>query len=470
VKINFIRLILLNLALGITLFVVWLIWQTQYLRPAGDDYCYGAITAEYGVLGGVVHWWNSWSGFIYAMFSGNLFVGFPLASLPLSTASAIPFVLTAFGISCTFILLQKNAVLNFYSIVQLIPMSMFCWWTFLWASPFINPKISFLVLFANGLTFWQTINGQYVLVIVILLIAFLIIRSKFINHKKQYAQTMLLVCLLGFIAGSAGTTLSLSILLVSICVFFWFGRIFLNQNSNQCRKVESRREMCFWGALFLFTLISMLFCHIFSPGSYIRTQAISPNLSLSLDRILHIFSSTFLEGIKIWLKSLFNYGAFAILILMTGIYFFYSKVRIIDSSEKKLFRTALFLLGFSLLQCLINRFSEEFTYQGYWHFVSPLVCTFLSLLLFGASLGLYLGKLQDKFLVKTLFCLMFLLCLWIGVSANLLMVKAINSRYITWIQGPALADGISDISDPNGWEMGCWNRLNGMRPSPTPRL
>lgn len=449
--------------------VLWVVWQSQYLRPAGDDYCYGAITAEYGVLGGVVHWWNTWSGFIYAMFSGNLFIGFPLASLPLSVASAIPFVAAAIGMGCTFIFLQKKATTHIWFLILLIPTSMFCWWTFLWGSPFINPKISSLVIFASGLTFWQTINGQYVLVMNVLLIAFAILRFQLIHDRNRYTQTLLWVGLLGLVAGSVGTALSLSILSVSICALFWFGRIVLTHNIQDIDADNSRRELRFWGMLFLFTLMSMLICHIVSPGSHIRTQAISPNYSMTFDRGLHIFSTTFLGGIKIWLKSFFNYGALASLALMASIYFVGCKANIVEGSQKNLLRTALFLLGFALLQCFINRLSEEFTYQGYWHFVSPSVCTFLSLLLFGASLGLYLARLQNSFLVKGLVCLMFLLSMWVGIGANSLMVKAIHSRYTMWIQGPASGEGISDITDPNGWELGCWNRLNQMRPSPTSR-
>jgi len=465
---KFSQVALLVVLLIISSLVVWVVWQSQYLRPAGDDYCYGAITAEHGILGGVVHWWNIWSGFIYAMFSGNLFVGFPLALLPLSLASAIPFVVTAVGMGITFIFLQKESSANIRFLVFLIPISMFCWWTFLWGSPFVNPRISSLVILASGLTFWQTINGQYVLVMNVLVIAFAILRFQFAYLQHRHFQTLFLVVLLGLISGSVGTALSLSILSVAICVLVWFIGMTLTKKTNDVAAEQSRRELQFWGILFLSTLMSMVICHIFSPGSHIRTQAISPNYSITFDRGLYIIASTFTGGVKIWLKSFFNYGALASLILMASIYFAGNKAKMINGSQKNLSKTAIFLLGFALLQCFINRLSEEFTYQGYWHFVSPLVCTFLSLLLFGASLGLYVAR-QSGFLLKSLVLILFVIALWVGVGANLLMVEAIHARYSMWIKGPAPGEGISDIANPNGWEMDCWNKLNNLRPSPTSR-
>ncbi|MBT8584882.1 hypothetical protein G6694_09650 [Polynucleobacter paneuropaeus] len=90
--------------------VIWVYFEAYKLRPAGDDYCYGAIAAEFGLFGGVYHWWNTWSGFIFAMFSGTLLVGLPLAFLPFNIASAICFILASLGMGLVIACINNKLI------------------------------------------------------------------------------------------------------------------------------------------------------------------------------------------------------------------------------------------------------------------------------------------------------------------------------------------------------------------------
>ena len=100
--------------------------STIHLRPAADDYCFGSVTAQYGVVDGVIYWWNNWSGFAFSMMLGNLLVGLPLAALPLSFASAIPFLSVAFAMG---LLLMSIAglKLKLVSKIFFVCFIAFCW-------------------------------------------------------------------------------------------------------------------------------------------------------------------------------------------------------------------------------------------------------------------------------------------------------------------------------------------------------
>ena len=75
--------------------ILALVYVSHKLRPGSDDYCFGWISAQYGLIGGTAHWWNSWSGYLYLMFMASLLVGLPLAHLPFGIASAIPFLFSS---------------------------------------------------------------------------------------------------------------------------------------------------------------------------------------------------------------------------------------------------------------------------------------------------------------------------------------------------------------------------------------
>jgi len=459
----FLGLILLGL-------IVWIAWQSQYLRPSGDDYCFGEVVANYGLYGGVVHWWNTWSGFLYMMFSGNLFVGLPLAFLPIEVASAAPFLAAAFGMAATFLFMQKRSSDHNFFNLFLVLIIIFCWWTFLWASPLLRPRNYLLIQFANGLTHWQTLNGQYILVLEVLLLGFASIHLLFLRNLLSFASRAIWTALLGILAGSVGTTLSLSILIVSIiAIFFGLTPLIFPRLRALCRGGVSKINMQFFGILFTFTLLSMLICHLAAPGTFIRAQAINPNYSLSIDRILHVTSVTLFDGFRAWRQQSFNYGTLIVLALVSGAYFLGHKACWISSHRNSFKWTALFLTCFALLQCFINRLSEEFTYQAYWHYTSALVCTFLSVSFFGAYLGSRLAAMNIKYLVKIIFIIIFIISVGLGITANLLMVKVIHERHVIWSVGPAPLEGISDIDGPSGWQMDCWKKLNSSWDNPISR-
>ena len=72
--------------------LVWLVAVSRRLRPSADDYWFGAVVAEHGVIGGVAHWWATWSAYPVQLLLGNLLVGAPLVYLPVRLISAVPYL------------------------------------------------------------------------------------------------------------------------------------------------------------------------------------------------------------------------------------------------------------------------------------------------------------------------------------------------------------------------------------------
>lgn len=273
------------------------IGTSTHLRPAADDYCFGGITAQYGVIDGVIYWWNHWSGFAFSMMLGNLFVGLPLAVLPLSFASAIPFLFVAFGMG-VLVLSITNLKLKLITKVFFISFIAFCWWLFLWLPMSIDSVLYFGKSETNGLTFWQTLNGTYVIQLQILLGLFVCANRWIPIHRTQIACSALAV-FTGALAGFSGTALSVSVIAFSALIFIGL------QLSNP-QNAKSWKN--YWLLLGISTTIGLWLCHTQSPGNHLREQAIGIHLDFSITEIVGILFTSLLQGFRKWVKFYFNLG------------------------------------------------------------------------------------------------------------------------------------------------------------------
>lgn len=443
------------LLMGIT--VSFGLYTAHYLRPAADDYCYGSITAEFGFLGGMFNWFDTWSGFVLSVFTGSVFVGVPLAYLPFDFASAIPFIAAALGMGVTINFLSGDISNSFSEKLINIILVVFGWWTFLWGSPTFSHHLKYSALLANGLTFWQTLNGQYVIQLQILIaLTALSLRS----FKSSVILSLVSGSIIGLMAGSAGTTLSLSILVIGL----WFiaSMRFLIANTPS-------EQTYFWYSLCICLLASAVACHFLFQGNIIRAKALNINVDISWSSLFLMSKITFLVGLKNWVKSYLNHGALLFFLLTSGFYWLRG-FHLHPPKAKKILALAFLFLIFSLVQCFVNRLSEFFSYEGYWHYVSPMVCSFISLYFFGVWSALILISLKIKKSYTQVMLSLFVVTIILSIIANFFMFNKIRHRHDQWIAGAAPGAGISDIEDGNGWQNKCWTKLITIREQVNPRL
>lgn len=447
--------------MGITLLTILaLIYASHKLRPGSDDYCFGWITAEHGLIGGVAHWWNIWNGYVFSMFMGNLLVGLPLAQLPFGVASAIPFLFASFLLGISIIALAPKVFAKIFDRVFIFCLVVFLWWVFLWAPESFglallkNPPIASNenMLMAQGLAHWQTLNGIYVCVILVVLMAW-----GFLWSRAEQSNPLLYVLfiLLGLLTGLANITLAVSV--VAFAIFIWLVTFIFQISISRTRLFQC---ICFVSAV----IVSLLLSHFLSPGAQLRKEMLGSSFQMSAFGIVNLvyFVSSF--SFKLWFLSYFNVGAL-LTVFIAASYVFLCPGFISAQQVEKLVKLGVGLGIFALIQILVNRLSEAFVYVAYWHYVSALVCIFISLVFFGLAIGRLLRVKVDSQAYQMLAAACLTGSLLVGVSSAIFMVEAIYLRETSWALGAAPTEGVTDIEDPKGWQMNCWNHLNELRPA-----
>jgi hypothetical protein len=422
-----------------------------YLRPAADDYCFGSVTAQYGVIGGVIYWWNHWSGFVFSMMLGNLFVGLPLAVLPLPFVSSIPFLCVAFGMG--FLVLHITGIkLKLITQVFFICFIAFCWWQFLWLPMSIDSIPYFGRPETNGLTFWQTLNGTYVLQLQILLVLFAYATRCISAHRSQITYSTL-AAFTGALAGFSGTALSVSVVAFSALVLI--GLQLTNLHNRESWKH-------YWLVLGISTTIGLWICHAYSPGNHLREQAIGVDFDISIAEMVGILFTSLLQGFRKWVKFYFNLGGISLFVLICGFSYQMAKLNLFFGKSKELWFGLAFAF-FALLQCCVSRLADQLTYIAYWHYISALVCVFLSIYFLASYSGCWLHtRIQNRRVNSSSMALLIGLII-LGAYGNSLMAGEMRLREKVWAHGPANLEGVSDIEDPAGWQMDCWKKLDAYR-------
>jgi hypothetical protein len=440
------------------------VYASNKLRPGADDYCYGLVAGQFGLIGGAVHWWNTWNGFAFPMLLGNIFVGVPLAQMPLKFASAIPFLVTALMVGLTVLAMAPQLWRGKSMKWLLIPLMAFLWWSFLWANASLggtllaNPPIASneVMLLAQGLTHWQTLNSTYVCVILAVLLG-----GGWLINRSQQANLLSygLFFLLGLIAGTAHITMALSILAFGFSVFV--GSRFLGMPLSRTHTLQA---LYFLAAV----LIAMCICHFLSPGAQLRKGLLGAPFAFTIFNVVNLFYFVVSFSFKLWVLSFWNVGALLVLLITTSFFFIRADL-ITQERAKRLLLLGASLAVFALIQILVSRFSEAFTYVAYWHYVNPLVCIFLAIFFSAISLAYWLSALSQDLIYRLVASAVLIGTLMLGLSTNIFMVEAIYLRETSWALGAAPTEGVTDIEDAKGWQMDCWNKLNQLRPTATMR-
>jgi len=422
------------------------VWFSRFLRPSADDYCAGAV-AQLGVFGAPLALWNTWAGFLFRNLIENILMGLPLLYLPWSFASSISFLISAIGLGLVvYFLLSFDAQDQFQKKLMffLVP---FMWWSYLWIPTAITHQISPV---ANGLTHWQTLTSGYMVTTEILIILWAIGQNLICKRTRNF----LLLCFFGLLGILFGFTSEPINLAAFSALFLAFAVQLLRY-----RRLQMTRVNAAWLIFGFCLLMSFTVAHL-SPGNLSRTALINPNLEVSLERFNFLFFWTIPYSIENWLWAYFNWGGALIFGFVVAFYFFMGN-QLIVSSCFGLFKRACQLSFFGLLIFLVARFTEAFSYEGYWHFIPGVVCVFLSILFWGAWVGISLKKYSHRRLA--IFMMIFLIfSLAVGVFGNYKMVKSIYLRGILWSQGSAPLPGVADIEEE--WVRNCWIRLKALRP------
>lgn len=437
-----------------------------HLRPIADDYCFGSV-AQSGVLGGVITWWNTWSGFIHPMFWGNLLVGLPLLYLPWSLASSIAFLVASILIGIVVIVLLGDSKLTTSRKLMLCFMTTCLWWVFLWAPEYFASSNDAIRLMGWGLTHWQTLNATYIVQFQVLIILIFLV----IKRKKNDALTFLTASLLGILSGTSGSSESLAILLCCICLLCSI-KLFPIFSAKFFGRLFSQKAYPIIIVLCITLCIGLLFSHKFSPGHQVRLSRFTIDFNFGIQRILSLVQFTVPYSIAIIVKTYVSYSSLIVLCVTTGISFLLARRdSIFDSGS--LLKLAITLTGASGFFSLSTRLAEAFIYSAFWHFSSSFMLIFLSVIFFGLWIGNKLGKISLKVYQQNLiYCALFLL-LFLSTSVNVLMASTIMERQERWVLGSAPIFSscnnivVSDIEKE--WVAECWKELNNARPKKTLR-
>lgn len=434
------------------------------LRPTSDDYCFGAFSAA-GSIGGVVRWWNNWSSNLFPLLIENILVGLPLLHLPWQVGSAIPFLLTAFGISVAVIFIVPNNLIYIPKLFIIVLMP-FSWWTFLWANELMGGMTSDEGRsLAYGLTHWQTLNGAYIIPILILFCVW----SEIWTRTNQVTFRVLLAAIfLGLLGGLSVTTLALALIVLCglVPISSWIFRI----------GVSSQRIVLWW-VLFFTILLSLVISSLLSPGNHIRMVELETNIDITWERVHYLRFAVIPNAITLWVKFYLSWSSFVIFILFFSLHWINIIVNNANAScEQKIhfdyewyFDAALIMAGFSLLQLMLIMVAEDFAYPAYWHYSSPLICIFLSIFFAGSCCGIKMALMNRLNLIY--FCIPFLLlAILIGFVSNFNMINSISERVMRWSKGAAPISqlGFGDVENADYIGI-CWERLNNARSEETRR-
>jgi len=447
----------------IVLNVIFSIYASHWLRPAADDYCVAWTVGMSGIIDPIIGSWNNQSAYVFALLNLNVWVGWPLAYLPMSLASAIPFLITAFGLSAAITLLfsyqLKLPRLGKLLLLIVIP---FIWWGFLWAPESFNGfifenrvfAIQETYAFAHGLTHWQTNNGNYVMQLVTL---FLLGYATVHFLSKPSPLRLVILSILGLCAGTTGPTLASSIIIVLSAV------LLVSWIQNRQNQIFSKLEyLGFWFAC----IAGLVLTQYVAPGSHKRMKMAGTSFERTALDYIDILDTAWKFAIKLWINSYLTIGTFFAFLIVSGLCYCYHHY-LTPTHKARFIKIGVFFAIFALLQMFINRASEFFAYRAYWHYISALVCIFVSIIFLSAAVGMQLAHKDIKRVLNPWIATTLLLATLIGTSTNLYMAHSIYQRQGLWTGAPAPTPHVSDIDID--WIKGCWQGLNKLRPTQLPR-
>lgn len=440
-------------ALIISLYVMW---SARLLRPANDDYGL-AHSMDRGLLPSVWHWWSSWTGDLTTTFSNLLFVGLPVLHLPWSVASALTFMAAAASAASVLWWITFFGSSSCESVSRLIrltvlmtPVSLIAWWGFWWVSASFSAEGDDPALIAVGVSMWQNLNAAYVIVPLLIVVAWLIMEKR----RRTAGPTMpFLYLLIGLVAGLAGPVFAASavIMIGTIAVGSWL----------RTQTAPTNRGTL-WLMALIGTALGALVSH-FSPGSQARKLAL-PDPQINQELLFRLASDGIPGGLRDWWSAISSPGAVTVVVVFLGVSLLMS-LQGWSPRVGYLINLGIGLLGFSLVMSWMNRMSEPFAYEAYWHLIAPRTMVWLALATLAIGIGCWLGSPERSVVTTPLTVLASAVGIVVIAASLVSFGSQVQARYVQWESGPApWAGAISDIEVP--WIRAAWEQLIMVRDGP----
>ena len=439
-------------ALTLATATAYIIVLSRALRPVADDYRIAASVASQGVLGAIDFFWSTWVGDVFSWTSNVLFVGVPLAFLPLPFASAVAFLVAALSVAiAATVLVTRTMDKPSAQWLTLAPLALSLpalWWAYFWTASAFGNASELSSNLAAAIAMWPTINAQYVIPIAILTLAWFLL-----SRTTSWSLTVRLVLYagLGLLVGLTGVVLAVS--LITFLPLLALGRFIM------ANRVE-RLEIYSWSSAVLGTSLGALVSHK-SPGSTERMSLLNEP-TVSFDFILAVLRSM-PRAVLEWGGGVWNPGAVVVLAVTCALGVI-ATLRGARVNAVGLAASGTALIALSLITSIWNRVSEFFSYEAFWHVLQVREITWMGLVALGFSLGHVVAKPSTlEWLTPSV-----LFAGGIGVILSLAaiatMSNAILVRYEQWSQGPAPFADIGDIE--TDWVREAWQELGQYRGLP----
>lgn len=441
----------------LTMLAMFGILKSTQLRPGGDDYCL-AVAGQFGLVGGVTFWWESFSGFLTPTILANTLVGVPVLNLPFGVSSALTFITAAVAVGLTATLLLRavglnivaSRVLRWLAAVVVVSVFLVAWWSYWWLPPALGHTGDNIFL-AQSFTHNQNPTAGHVLQTVIVIAAAVLTVQCF--RKGRQALGWVVAAFAGLAAGFSGPAMAGAFILtmLAIVAVFW--------NNLLTIGLPRRVPLITGGIAIISVLIALM-----APGSRIRAEELETGQSLSPTAVGEILNATFPKSIEAWAAGFLTPGAIPVALLGaslgSGIWLLGISINRTGAAL-----TALMLATFSLLLAVVSTAGQVFSYDAFWHYLDNRVAAFFGLAVAGVMVGQWIGQ-RVGIVSEVAQFLMVLVGLGLSLGAILTMTISIAERQVAWDQGPAPIEGVVTelLDDPRGPT--CWGALTHLRQVP----
>jgi len=431
--------------------------KAMQLRPGGDDYCL-AVAGQFGLVGGVTFWWESFSGFLTPTILANTLVGVPVLNLPFGVSSALTFIIAALAVGLTALLLLRavglgivgTRVLRWLVGAVVVSVLLVAWWSYWWLPPALGQTGDNIFL-AQSITHNQNPTAGHVLQTVVVIAAAVLTIQFFRNGRHVFGWAA--AAFTGLVAGFAGPAMAGAFILTMLVVAVVFWNYLLTVG------MPRRVPVMMAGIAFISVLIALM-----APGSRIRAEELETGLSLSPTAVGEILNATFPKSIEAWTSGFFTPGAIPVVLLGAGLG---SGMWLlgISISRTGAALAALVFATFSLLLAVVSTAGQVFSYDAFWHYLDNRVAAFFGLVVAGAGVGQWLAQRAGVVSELSQF-LVIVVGLGLSLGAILTMTISIAERQVAWDQGPAPIEGVVTelLDDPRGPT--CWGALTHLREVP----
>lgn len=425
-----------------SLVLIYVFWSARLLRPLADDYFYGAFFLKEGLLGGTIHTWNTWAGSLTAQLANFAFIGLPIGFLPWWLSSFLPFVLTV-GVVTFFAcwLLAQPVVRSKHfsptiTWMQIAPITAFSYLGYWWLPTLFFADDPDTFRFPFSTTFWQNINIQYILVPICITWLWLVIDLRFRAWWR-----VLGLGVLGLLVGFGTFVFATSTILA--CLLFSLSLVFTRRGPVRARLVA-------WALGAVSTCLALVI-NLGAPGSRNRAQFL-PSPEVDGNFVADVLTAALPQGVASWWSEVYNPLYLGLLAFLAAIFWLLGMQFGSGSSRHFMLLGASFG-SFSLTLFIINRVSELFAYQAFWHEVTPRIFLWLSIPLFSAGIGAYLAKYSGGLLATSVVLFIAGVCFALIASSLFVMTVETYSRWTQWEVGPAPVRSVADIDNTYFAEM-----------------